>query len=47
MVTPAPMACVRSATRNTFRDSREGDGPAPQERKVRLYGARMLSWVVG
>lgn len=34
MVIPAPTACVRSATRNTFRDNREGGDPAPQERKV-------------
>lgn len=38
-VTPAPMACVQSATRNTCRDSREVDDPAPQERKVWGYGS--------
>lgn len=34
MVTLAPTACVRSATRKTCRDNREGGDPAPQERKV-------------
>lgn len=34
MVTPATTACVRSATRNTCRDNREGGDPAPQTRKV-------------
>lgn len=34
MVTPAPTACARSATRKTCRDNREGGDPAPQERKV-------------
>lgn len=34
MVTPAPTACARSATRNTCRDNREGGDPAPRERKL-------------
>lgn len=41
-VTPAPTACVLSATRNTCRDSREVDDPAPQEKKVGLQGAGSL-----
>lgn len=42
MVTPAPTACAPSATRNTCRDNREGDDPAPQERKVGRWERRDL-----